>query len=106
MGERLNRFQDYFNSSRPLAVTGRVGEGLASAFSFMVNDIRTLDTDRLVLASAMGEMVLYEEEIYRISEPGLNRNIFLEMDGGVRLEFTPISMTGNGGEQIGYQYHP
>ncbi len=90
MGIRLNRLQNYFQQAKPLMVTGQIGGELASAFHMVVNDIRQVSDDRLVLFSSGGELLLHEEEIYKVDPPEGGQHLALMMDGGIELKFTPL----------------
>lgn len=89
MGVRLNRFQAYFQQTGPLVVTGHIGQELASSFRMVVNNVRQLNEHEMVLSSGTGEMVIHEEEIYRIGVPDNSQVVSLLMDGGIELRFTP-----------------
>lgn len=90
MGERLTELKNYFQQARPLMVTGSVGGDLVSNFSLVVDDILPAGQDRVVLSSNAGEMLLHEEEIYRVGPPRGNLSFSLFMDGGTELKFTPV----------------
>ncbi len=90
MGVRLTRFQGYFEQVKPLAVSGHMGSELSSSFSMIVNDARQVSADRLILTSGTGELLLQEEEIYRVGPVNSDQTLLLIMDGGIELKFSPL----------------
>ncbi len=95
MGARLTRFQDYFAQAGPLTVAGHIGGGLSSSFRMVVNDLRPVGPDQVVLISQAGELVLHEEEIYRVGRADADRGLSLLMDGGIELRFSPLAQTAS-----------
>ena len=86
----MNSFQQYFEQTGPMMVTGQIGSDLASGFKFIVNDVQRLQDNKAVLASTTGEIMLYEDEIYRVGPLNPDRSLSLLMDGGTELRFTSV----------------
>lgn len=90
MGNRINLLNNYFQQARPLIITSNIGTRLSSSYRMSVDNLQLLDEQRVVLFSAGGEMVINEEEIYRVGPPKADGSLIMILDGGVELQFSPM----------------
>jgi len=67
------------------------GGDVSSSFSLVVSGMQQVGEGQVALLSNAGEIILNEEEIYKLCPSGSGYT--LVMDGGTELRFTPAALS-------------
>lgn len=91
MGERISTFQNYLQQTGPVIVSYNIGQQLSSNLTMLVSDSKQLNDKSLLLSSNGGELILNEEEIYKVGPPANDGSLLMILDGGSELRFAPLN---------------